>query len=72
MAIVFAGLVLILAGSLMIAFRRSLSRLTIRAQNWTWGSRFGLGTLRFTERVAVPVTSVGFIVAGFLFLLVWR
>ena len=68
----FAGLALILAGSLMIAFRRPLSALTIRAQNWTWGFRFGLRTVRFTERVAIPLTSVGFIVAGFLFLFVWR
>lgn len=72
MASVFAGLVLILAGSLMIAFRRSLSRLTVKAQNWTWGFGFGSRTVRFTERVAIPVTGVGFIVAGFLFLLVWR
>jgi hypothetical protein len=72
MASVLAGLALILAGSLMFAFRRPLSRVTIRAQNWTWGFRFGLRTLRFTERVAIPVTSAGFIVAGFLFLFVWR
>jgi hypothetical protein len=61
---VLAGAGIILAGVLMIIFRRPLARLSVEGQRWTWGFRFGERTVRYTERVAIPLTGAAFIAFG--------
>lgn len=55
-------------GVLMILFRRRIARFSVSMQNRTWGFRFGEDTVRFTERVAIPVVGALFIIGGLSFL----
>jgi hypothetical protein len=58
----------VVLGLLVIVFRRPVARFSVSMQNKTWGFKFDEDTVRFTERVAIPIVGALFIIGGLSFL----
>ena len=62
MSDVFAGILCVVIGVLLIVFRKPFARKAVSEQNAYWGFRFGEREVRISERVAMPVEigAIGF------------
>jgi hypothetical protein len=58
-----SGLILIVIGVFLIAFREWVSKKTIESQNRTWSFHFGEQEIRATKYLAV-IVGIGFIILG--------
>jgi hypothetical protein len=54
---------MIVAGLVLILFRKPAARFMVDAQNKTWGFHFGEKSVRWTERMA-PVMGAIFVIAS--------
>jgi hypothetical protein len=57
------GVLAIVIGLILLAFRRGFARYAIEQQNAVWGTNYGPGWVRFSEAIAV-VVGLGFVLLG--------